>query len=70
MIPGYGRTLLQGIGAIEADPLYGFDGSYQLHRLGEPLSSVNEPTAILIEFNADVVVAVSDPVVVAFLPDN
>ena len=70
MIPGYSRTLSQGIGAIEAAPLYGFDGGYQLHRVGEPVSSENEPTAIVIEFNADVVVAVSDPVVVGVLPDG
>ncbi|MEN8239356.1 MAG: hypothetical protein ABFR53_09165 [Actinomycetota bacterium] len=70
LIPGHHRTLSQGIGAIESAPLYGFDGSYQLYRVGEPLSSANEPTSLLLEFTADVVVAVSDPVVIGPLPGS
>lgn len=70
LIPGHLRTLSQGIGAVEAAPLYGFDASYQLYRVGEPLNPANEPTSILIEFNADVVVTVGEPVLVGLLPDN
>lgn len=70
LIPGHLRTLSQGLGAVEAAPLHGFSGSDQLDRVGEPLSSTNEPTAIVIEFDAEVVVAVSDSVAVGFPPSG
>lgn len=70
LLPGHVRTLSQGIGTFDAAPLFGFDGSYQLYRVGEPLNSANEPTAIVIEFTSKVVTAAPDPVSIGFLPSS
>lgn len=43
------RTLSQGSGVVPLAPLYGFAGSEQLIRSGEPLGAGNEAEAILVE---------------------
>lgn len=43
------RTLTQGSGVVPLAPLYGFTGSEQLIRSGEPLGAGNEAEAIVVE---------------------
>ena len=62
------RTLSQGSGTIPLPPLYGFTGSEQLVRDGEPLSGSNAPTAIVIDFTIHQPASIGDPVEIPVPP--
>lgn len=49
LTPPHLRTLSQGSGVVPLPPLYGFTGSEQLIRSGEPLGGGNEAEAIVVE---------------------
>ncbi|MGI9528852.1 MAG: hypothetical protein ACR2NG_04010 [Acidimicrobiia bacterium] len=49
LTPAHLRALSQGSGVVPLPPLYGFSGSEQLIRSGEPLAAGNEAEAIVVE---------------------
>ena len=59
LTPAHLQPLTQGSGSIPLPPMFGFDGSAQLVRSGEPLTAANQPTAILVEFTVTTPVSVS-----------
>jgi len=50
LTPPHLQALAQGAGVVPLPPLYGFTGSEQLIRSGEPLGASNEAEAIVVEF--------------------
>lgn len=56
------RTIGQGTGPRPVPGMYGFSGSSQLVRSGEPLGESNAPTALMVEFRVVMPAAIADPV--------
>lgn len=56
------RTISQGTGPRPVPGMYGFGGSSQLVRSGEPLGASNAPTALTVDFRAVMPAAIADPV--------
>jgi hypothetical protein len=56
------RTIGQGTGPRPVPGMYGFSGSSQLVRSGEPLGESNAPSALTVEFRAVMPAAIAEPV--------
>ena len=70
LTPAHLRTISQGSGSRPLPPLYGFSGSEQLVRSGEPLGASNPHTAIEVEFRVTVPLDVSPRSPIDLPPTN
>jgi hypothetical protein len=69
LTPAHLQPLTQGSGVTPLAPLFGFTGSEQLIRSGEPLGADNQPDAIVVEIRVEMPSSVVEGPAIA-VPSN
>jgi hypothetical protein len=70
LIPGHLAASPDDTGPVQAVPLFGYRGRYQLYPSGASASAGMDPTAIVMEIQSTAVTKVGEPVLVKFRADS